>query len=92
MFKLFGRFLSVLLAVVILGGTVLPGLSRAETEISEGTSVITDNSEERVAQTIENGVVTKATFDKKSNTLTIEEEGKEPLVLDLEEISGKICY
>lgn len=85
--KLFSRFVSVLVAVVILSVTVLPGLSYAETESDQEGTVITDNSEERVAETIENGIVTKATFNKESNTLLIEEEGKEPLILDLGEIS-----
>ena len=88
MLKKSSRFLSVLIAVVVLMGTVLPGISYAETEsIAEDTNVVIDNSKERVAQVTENGVTTKATLNKESNTLTIKEEGKEPLVLNLGEIT-----
>ncbi|MGM0830599.1 MAG: geobacillin-26 family protein [Bacillota bacterium] len=86
MFKFSSRLVAVLMALFVLAATVLPGISFAS---SEGTQVLQDNKNKRIAINVTDGVVTKATFDKKSNTLKIEEKGKETVSIDLEEVSNK---
>lgn len=85
MFKFPKSLLSVMIALVVFA-TVLPGMSYAG---NDGTQVIKDNDEVRIAQTVQNGVVTKATLDKKTNILTIEEEGKEKIVLNVDALSNQ---
>lgn len=82
--KNLGRLVTVLMALVMVL-SVLPGISSASE--TEGTAILKDNATERVAETVEGGVTTTATFDKKANILTIEEEGKEPIVIKLGELS-----
>lgn len=82
MLKFPKRVFNVMLALVIFI-TVLPGMSYAK---SDGTQVIKNDSEVRIAETIQNGIVTKATFDKKANILTIEEAGKEKVVIHMDDL------
>lgn len=89
MFKFTSRLLGVLIAFVVFASTVLPGISHAEegTDVIAVPQVITDNAVERVVLTTENGIVTKATFNKELNTLIIEEEGKDEVALNIGELS-----
>lgn len=86
MMNFFSRLIIVGM-VLILVFTSLPSTGFASE--NEVTKVIEDNENERIAETTMDGVSTTATFDKELNVLTIEEEGKEPIVLSLGELSDQ---
>lgn len=85
MSKFFGKILIVLITTMVLSTSVSPTLSHAESTIKD--PVVVENSKKRIAITKENGVVTKAVFDKTTNILTIKENGKEPIIIDLNKTS-----
>lgn len=87
MYKFTSRLMGVLIAFVVFASTVLPGISHAETDSTAVTQVLTDNAEERVVLTTQDGIVTKATFNKELNTLIIEEEGEDEVALNIGELS-----
>ncbi|WP_298466927.1 geobacillin-26 family protein [uncultured Psychrobacillus sp.] len=84
------RTLKVVVAVMIFFSIFASPISTALAaentvlQLENGESYkVNDSKNERVVESINGNVYTKVTFDKLSNVMTIEEEGKEPLVLDL---------
>ncbi|MGF2618069.1 hypothetical protein FZC84_22720 [Rossellomorea vietnamensis] len=89
MFNIPGRLIAVLMSLAVITATILPGVSFANSDV-EGTQVLKDDENQRVVISNVDGIVTKATFEKDTNTLIIDEEGKGEISLDLEEISEEL--
>lgn len=84
MFKLGKLLLCIMVSLMALAATTLPNVSHAE---DVDLSIIKDSEEERVVMTELDGVVTTAVFNKKENILTIEEDGKETIVLNIGQLA-----
>ncbi|WJY26111.1 geobacillin-26 family protein [Sporosarcina trichiuri] len=86
MLKNVKRILLVLAALILLSTAATPVTVFASA--SDGSPVVLkDTGIERVVQTVTDGVVTKAVYNKKLNLLTIEETGHKPVTYNMTELT-----
>lgn len=89
--KFLGKVGAITLSATMLAGGILPSISYAsngivQTQVIDGIKIETLKETRAVkkVRSTENGITTIAEFNKTANVLTITEDGKEPIVIDID--------